>query len=87
MRNDCLDRFGTKYEKRYSKSDIVKLFKKTGYKKIKISNQRPFWCAIGFKYVFMCGITGFILDISSSSINFDIIKKMTNQLVRRGTDS
>ena len=49
MRNDSLDRFGTKYEKRYSKSDIIKLFKKTGYKKIKISNHRPFWCAVGFK--------------------------------------
>ncbi len=49
MRNDSLDRFGTKYEKRYSKLDIIKLFKKTGYKKIKISNHRPFWCAVGFK--------------------------------------
>ena len=35
----------------------------------------------------MCGITGFILDKSSSSINFDLIKKMTKQLERRGPDS
>ena len=35
----------------------------------------------------MCGITGFILDKSSSSVNFDLIKKMTKQLERRGPDS
>ena len=28
MRNDSLDRFGTKYEKRYSKKNILELFKK-----------------------------------------------------------
>ena len=49
MRNDALDRFGTKYEKRYSRSDIIKLFKKSGFKKIKISSKRPYWCAIGYK--------------------------------------
>ena len=49
MRNDSLDRFGTKYEKRYSKYDIIKLFKKAGFKNIKISNRRPYWCAIGYK--------------------------------------
>ena len=49
MRNDSLDRFGTKYEKRYSKADIIKLFKKAGFKNIKISNRRPYWCAIGYK--------------------------------------
>lgn len=48
MRNDSLDRFGTKYEKRYSRQDIIKLFKKTGYKNIKISSKRPYWCAIGY---------------------------------------
>jgi SAM-dependent methyltransferase len=49
MRNDALDRFGTKYEKRYSKNDIIRLFKKSGFKKIKISTKRPYWCAIGYK--------------------------------------
>ena len=34
MRNDSLDRFGTKYEKRYSKK-YLKLFKKTGFHNIK----------------------------------------------------
>ena len=49
MRNDSLDRFGTKYEKRYSRTDILKLFKKTGFKKIKVSKYRPYWCAVGYK--------------------------------------
>ena len=48
MRNDSLDRFGTKYEKRYSKNDIINLFKKTGFKRIKISKHRPYWCAVGY---------------------------------------
>ena len=49
MRNDALDRFGTKYEKRYSRKDISALFKNAGFKNIKISNKSPYWCAIGFK--------------------------------------
>ena len=49
MRNDALDRFGTKYEKRYSRRDISALFKNAGFKNIKISNKSPYWCAIGFK--------------------------------------
>ena len=49
MRNDSLDRFGTKYEKRYSTKSIINLFKKTGFYKIKISTKEPYWCAIGYK--------------------------------------
>ena len=49
MRNDSLDRFGTKYEKRYSKKDILRLFKKTGFYNIKISTKEPYWCAVGYK--------------------------------------
>ena len=49
MRNDSLDRFGTKYEKRYSKKNILELFKKTGFHNIKISTKEPYWCAVGYK--------------------------------------
>lgn len=49
MRNDSLDRFGTTYEKRYSKRDIIKLFKSNGFYNIKISNKQPFWCVVGYK--------------------------------------
>ena len=49
MRNDSLDRFGTIYEKRYSKNDVIKLFKSNGFYNIKISNKQPYWCAVGYK--------------------------------------
>ena len=49
MRNDSFDRFGTTYEKRYSKNDIVKLFKSNGFYNITISNKQPFWCVVGYK--------------------------------------
>ena len=80
-----LDRFGTKYEKRYSKADIIKLFKKAGFKNIKISNRRPYWCAIVTNR-FMCGITGFILNKESSLNYFNVLKKMTRDLKNRGPD-
>lgn len=49
MRNDSLDRFGTTYEKRYSKRDIIKLFKSNGFSNIEISNKQPYWCVVGYK--------------------------------------
>lgn len=49
MRNDSLDRFGTKYEKRYSTKAITKMFNNTGFNNVKIYNKEPYWCAIGFK--------------------------------------
>lgn len=49
MRNDSLDRFGTKYEKRYSTKDIINLFEKTGFYNIKVSSKEPYWCVIGYK--------------------------------------
>jgi len=49
MRTDSLDRFGTKYEKRYSKKDIQTLLEKAGLSKIIFSNERPFWCVLGYK--------------------------------------
>ena len=49
MRNDALDRFGTKYEKRYSTKDIISLFNRTGFYHIKVSTTEPYWCVIGYK--------------------------------------
>jgi len=49
MRNDSLDRFGTTYEKRYSKRDIIKLFKSNGFCNIEISSKQPYWCVVGYK--------------------------------------
>lgn len=49
MRNDSLDRFGTKVEKRFSRNQIITMMKKAGLKKIKFSNKEPFWCVVGYK--------------------------------------
>ena len=49
MRNDALDRFGTKVEKRYTKNEMLLLMKKAGLINIKFNSEKPFWTAVGFK--------------------------------------
>ena len=45
MRTDSLDRFGTKLEKRYTKLEIEKLLKESGFTNIIFSEKMPFWVA------------------------------------------
>lgn len=45
MRTDSLDRFGTKLEKRFTKSEIENLLSMSGFKDIKFSEKSPFWVA------------------------------------------
>lgn len=47
MRTDALDRFGTRLEQRFTKSEIFKMMKKAGLKDIRFSDNSPYWCAIG----------------------------------------
>ena len=49
MRTDSRDRFGTPFEKRYSKKDINKMMKDSGLEKIQFKNSVPFWTVIGYK--------------------------------------
>ena len=49
MRTDSRDRFGTPFEKRYSKNDIHKMMKDSGLEKITFKNSVPFWTVIGYK--------------------------------------
>lgn len=49
MRTDALDRFGTKLEKRFSKSEILKMMKNSGLVNMKISKSAPYWCVVGYK--------------------------------------
>ena len=49
MRTDSRDRFGTPFEKRYSKNDIYLMMKSAGLKKIKFKKSVPFWTVIGYK--------------------------------------
>ena len=49
MRNDALDRFGTRLEHRFTKKEIRVLLEKSGFEKISFSSKEPFWCAISYK--------------------------------------
>jgi hypothetical protein len=45
MRNDALDRFGTTFEARFSKREIIQIFALAGFDMttIKFSEKEPFW--------------------------------------------
>ncbi|MCH7535871.1 MAG: class I SAM-dependent methyltransferase, partial [Bacteroidetes bacterium] len=47
IRNDALDRFGTPLEQRFSRDKIKVMMEKSGLKDIKISENTPYWHAIG----------------------------------------
>lgn len=47
MRNDSLDRFGTRLEKRYTREELVELMRQAGLRDIQVSAGPPYWHAIG----------------------------------------
>lgn len=49
MRTDALDRFGTKMEKRFTKSQIVSMLEKAGFESIRFSDAEPYWVCKGSK--------------------------------------
>lgn len=49
MRTDALDRFGTRLEQRFTKNEIISMFKQAGLVNIQVSTEVPYWCAIGYK--------------------------------------
>jgi hypothetical protein len=48
MRNDALDRFGTRLEKRFTKQEIREMMDRCGLENIKFS-ETSFWTALGYK--------------------------------------
>lgn len=48
MRTDALDRFGTRLEQRFSKTEIKQMMESVGLENIKFNDQTPFWCAVGY---------------------------------------
>ena len=48
MRNDALDRFGTRLEKRFSKTEVEEMMHRCGLENITFSTT-SFWTAVGFK--------------------------------------
>ena len=49
MRNDALDRFGTRPEQRFAREEIKTMMEEVGLERIKFSNSVPFWCAVGYR--------------------------------------
>lgn len=49
IRNDALDRFGTKLEQRFSRKEIQAMMENAGLSNIVISNGLPYWHAIGVR--------------------------------------
>src|ERR1700693_2796282 len=49
MRNDALDRFGTRLEKRFGKAQILAMMTAAGLKSIQFSAPEPFWCAVAYR--------------------------------------
>ncbi len=47
MRTDARDRFGTPFERRYSKIQIEEMMLASGLADIEFSEKEPYWCAIG----------------------------------------
>jgi SAM-dependent methyltransferase len=49
MRNDSLDRFGTKLERRFTRDEIETMMKRSGLQRIKFREAPPYWCAVGYR--------------------------------------
>ena len=47
MRNDALDRFGTRLEKRFPREEVIALMQDAGLESIVVSQSEPFWVAMG----------------------------------------
>jgi SAM-dependent methyltransferase len=49
MRNDALDRFGTRLEQRFTRARIAAMMTAAGLEDIQFSPRAPFWCAVGYR--------------------------------------
>lgn len=49
MRNDALDRFGTRLEQRFTQLEVHKLMAASGLERVVVSDEWPYWCAVGYK--------------------------------------
>jgi len=47
MRNDALDRFATKLEKRFTAAQIVAMMQNAGFENIQVNPDEPYWCVSG----------------------------------------
>lgn len=49
MRTDALDRFGTRLENRYTRSQIAAMLEGAGFRDIRFSESPPYWCAVAIR--------------------------------------
>ena len=49
MRTDALDRFGTRLEQRFTRSEIGEMMTAAGLDDIRFSEREPYWVACGRK--------------------------------------
>jgi SAM-dependent methyltransferase len=49
MRTDAYDRFCTRLEKRFTRSEIGRMLSRAGFADVQFSESVPFWCAVGVK--------------------------------------
>lgn len=49
MRTDALDRFSTRLEQRFTRAEIEAIMRASGLDNIRISDDFPYWCAVGEK--------------------------------------
>jgi ubiquinone/menaquinone biosynthesis C-methylase UbiE len=49
MRTDAYDRFCTRLEKRFTRSEIQRMLARAGFINVQFSDKVPFWCAVGTK--------------------------------------
>ena len=49
MRTDALDRFGTRLEQRFTRSEIVSMMQSAGLGGVTVSPSLPYWCAVGHR--------------------------------------
>lgn len=50
MRTDALDRFGTRLERRFTRTEIRTMMERAGLGEIRFSESMPYWCAVGIKH-------------------------------------
>ncbi len=49
MKTDALDRFGTRLEQRFTRTQIQDMMERAGLRHIRFSENEPYWGAVGFK--------------------------------------
>ncbi|MBM4106323.1 MAG: class I SAM-dependent methyltransferase [Phycisphaerae bacterium] len=49
MRTDSLDRFGTRLERRFTRSEIAEMLRKSGLVEVRFREDEPYWCVVGTK--------------------------------------